>query len=302
MTADFSPGRLIAVDWGTSRLRAMLVDTEGRILAEAASDEGIGAMAGGHEGAFERLVAEWPQVPAIMAGMVGSRQGWIEAPYLPCPADAAGIAAATVPVALPGGGKAFIVPGLTCRDAAGHPDVLRGEETQLIGLLPALGGEARATVCLPGTHSKWVEIEAGRILGFSTHMTGEMFDLLLNRSMVGRMAAEGAGERDGSAFAAGVARAREADGLLHQLFGIRAAALVGDLPGPAVRPYLSGLLIGHEIFTVAPPSEVHLLGGAGLAAAYAQALAIAGVRTVCHDADLAATGLWRIGAALGSVC
>lgn len=290
---------MIGVDWGTTRLRAYRLSAEGAVLARREAELGVALLQrADFPAVLHRELGDWIEAddgPVVLAGMVGSRQGWVEAPYLACPADPGRIAEHAMPVELPGGGRAWIVPGLMARDARGRPDVLRGEETQLIGLLPALNGRA-ATVCLPGTHSKWADIEGGSIRGFATYMTGEMYDLILNRSMIGRVAAEG--PPDDRAFAAGVARARDGDGLLHQLFGARAAVLAGDLAGVALPSYLSGLLIGHEVFTIGPPSEVHVLAGAGLAERYAQALAIFGVRAILHDADLAALGLWRIGRAL----
>lgn len=289
---------MIGIDWGTSRFRAYRLGPDGTVLARREAELGVAMLQpSDFPNVLQRELGDWlaDNAPVILAGMVGSRQGWIEAPYLACPADAAAIAAATVPVELPGGGFGRIVPGLITRDAQGHADVLRGEETQLIGLLSKLG-DATAIVCLPGTHSKWVDVAGGTIRGFATHMTGEMYDLIIHRSMIGRVAIEG--PSDERAFAAGVARAREGAGLLHQLFGARAAVLAGDLAAASLRSYLSGLLIGHEVFTVAPPSEVHVLAGAGLAPLYEQALALHGVRAILHDADMAAAGLWRIGEAL----
>ncbi|WP_119422824.1 2-dehydro-3-deoxygalactonokinase [Desertibaculum subflavum] len=290
---------MIGVDWGTSRFRAYRLGDGGAVLARREAALGVAMLqAADFPLVLEREIGDWlgeTAGPVVLAGMVGSRQGWVEAPYLACPADAARIAAYAMPVEAPGASKAWIVPGLIARDAQGRADVLRGEETQLIGLMATLGDSA-ATICLPGTHSKWAEVAGGTIRGFATHMTGEMYDLILNRSMIGRVAAEG--PPDDRAFAAGIGRAREGDGLLHQLFGARAAVLAGDLAGVALPSYLSGLLIGHEVFTVAPPSQVHVLAGTGLADRYAQALAIFGIRAIVHDADLAAAGLWRIGRAL----
>lgn len=290
---------MIGVDWGTSRFRAYRLGDGGAVLARREAALGVAVLQpADFPLVLEREIGDWladAAGPVVLAGMVGSRQGWVEAPYLACPADAARIAAHATPVNAPGGSKAWIVPGLIARDVQGRADVLRGEETQLIGLMAGLGDRA-ATICLPGTHSKWAQIAGGEIAGFATHMTGEMYDLILNRSMIGRVAA--GGPPDDRAFAAGVARAREGDGLLHQLFGARAAVLAGDLAGAALPSYLSGLLIGHEVFTVGPPSAVHVLAGTDLADRYAQALAIGGVRVTRHDADLAAVGLWRIGHAL----
>jgi 2-dehydro-3-deoxygalactonokinase len=290
---------MIGVDWGTSRFRAYRMAADGTVVSRREADLGVAVLQpADFPDVLRREAGDWIKQddgPVVLAGMVGSRQGWVEAPYLPCPANAGRIAANAIPVDLPWGGRAWIVPGLLARDGQGRADVLRGEETQLIGLMFSLGDKA-ATICLPGTHSKWADIAGGAIRGFATHMTGEMYDLIVNRSMIGRLAADG--PPDDRAFAAGVARAREGDGLLHQLFGARAAVLAGDMAGASLRSYLSGLLIGHEVFTVAPPSEVHVLAGADLARHYEQALAIFGIRAIVHGADLAAAGLWRIGQAL----
>jgi 2-dehydro-3-deoxygalactonokinase len=143
-------GALIAVDWGTTRLRAMLLDRGGRILAERASDDGIGSVPpGGHEAAFTQLVADWPAVPAIMAGMVGSRQGWREAVYAECPASPEAIAAGILRMTGAGGRPIAIVPGVMVRSPDRDGDVIRGEETQIVGLLAA-EPEFDGSSCFPG--------------------------------------------------------------------------------------------------------------------------------------------------------
>ena len=156
-------GRLIAVDWGTSRLRAMLLSAAGRPIATAESADGIGALESGtHEAAFERLVSDWPTVPAIMAGMIGSRQGWREAPYAACPATPKSIAASIIRFKSGAGRPLAIVPGIMVRSDDRDGDVIRGEETQIVGLLadePRFDG----IVVLPGTHSKWATVSEGAI-------------------------------------------------------------------------------------------------------------------------------------------
>src|SRR5260221_2931429 len=128
-------GTVIAVDWGTTRLGAMLLANDGRVIAEKESDHGIGALSGGHEEVLEQLVADWPKVPAILAGMIGSRQGWREAPYVACPADAAALARSTIRFDTKAGRSVGIVPGLMLRDPRRDGDVIRGEETQTVGLI-----------------------------------------------------------------------------------------------------------------------------------------------------------------------
>jgi 2-dehydro-3-deoxygalactonokinase len=293
---------MIGVDWGTTALRAYRIGGDGTVLARLERPGGILTVAeGGFPAALEEAIGPWlaaGERQVLACGMVGSRQGWVEAPYLPCPAGAAEIAAATV--ALPfGPAEARLVPGLVTQDAHGVPDVMRGEETKLVALAAALGGRA-ALACLPGTHSKWARIEAGRITGFTTHMTGEVFAALSQHTILARTSEAGA--EVPAAFARGVARAQEAGGLLHHLFGARTLHLMNRLPATETRSYLSGLLIGHEVASAlaeAPAAEVELLGAAGLAALYAEALHLSGVTVRPQDPDLVAAGLHQIAGSLG---
>jgi 2-dehydro-3-deoxygalactonokinase len=160
--------------------------------------------------------------------MIGSRQGWLEVPYAACPAGFEEIAAGMRKVTW-NGGTAWIAPGLTCRDEAGIPDVMRGEEVQILGVLDRLGPGAH-TVCLPGTHSKWVEVTDGRIARFTTHMTGEAFAVFKAHSILGKMMNDGA--TDAAAFEDGGAARRTPAALLHHLFGVRARGLFGELTKP----------------------------------------------------------------------
>jgi 2-dehydro-3-deoxygalactonokinase len=227
-----------------------------------------------------------------MSGMIGSRQGWREVPYVACPAEPEEIAAGLERIDW-GAGEAWIVPGLLDESRAGQPDVMRGEETQVLGALAALpaGG---GLVCLPGTHSKWVRVEGGVLQGFATYMTGEVFDLLQGHSILSRLMTKGAVQVD-RWFLEGVAVGQEG-GLLNRLFSARSRALTGDLPEDEVRSYLSGLLIGDELASAVPadPTEVHLLGAPALAALYQAALEKLGHRVVRLDADAVAAGLYSL--------
>jgi 2-dehydro-3-deoxygalactonokinase len=252
---------------------------------------------GGFPAALRDAIGPWlaaGEDRILLCGMVGSRQGWVEAPYLPCPAGPAEIAAAVVPLEF-AGATCALVPGLTARDAGGVPDVMRGEETKLVGLLAGIG-DAEALVCLPGTHSKWARLSAGRIAGFATQMTGETRAVLLQHSILGRLAEEA--PADDAAFLQGVARARQPGGLLHHLFGTRALGLMGDLPAAATASYLSGLLIGHEVQAVlaegAPAGPIHLAGSEALAGAYAMAFNAHGLAHRRHPDDVVAQGLHQI--------
>jgi 2-dehydro-3-deoxygalactonokinase len=284
---------MIAVDWGTSSFRAYRLDESGAIRERRERPRGIAQVpAGGFPQVLAEEMGDWLAgggETVVLCGMVGSRQGWVEVPYCECPAGAREIAARLQPVELDGA-AAFIVPGVCGFDASGVRDVMRGEETQILGALEALPEEA--VVCLPGTHSKWVRVQGARILGFSTHFTGEAFAVLKAHSLLGRMI-EG-GPTDEAAFLAGVARSGEPEGLLHHLFGVRAKALFGELSAAGGGEYLSGLLIGHELrnaLAAVRDAPVFLLGAPGLAARYALGLRALGAGARALDAECAVNGM-----------
>lgn len=290
---------MIAIDWGTSSLRAYRIAPDGAVRERLDRPGGIMTVPpGGFPAALQAAIGPWledGERRVLLCGMVGSRQGWVEAPYLPCPADAAGIAAATIAIPFEAA-ELRLLPGLIAADAQGIPDVMRGEETKLVALAAR---HPDALVCLPGTHSKWARLEGGRILGFTTHMTGEAFAALSQHTILARTSE--AAPHDAAAFAAGLARAREPGGLLHHLFGARTLHLADRLPARATRSYLSGLLIGHEVaaaLAAGAAEEVHLAGAAELAGLYRMALEAAGVRVRPHEPDLVAAGLHRIAEAL----
>lgn len=290
---------LIGVDWGTSRLRGYLIDNDGTVYARHDSEEGLLRVVDrDFEGALTRLIGAWPDtLPVLMCGMVGSRQGWREAPYVDCPVDPARLVAGivAVPSRRPGGIR--IVPGIATRDEAGLPDVARGEETQVLG---ALTRRADLTYwILPGTHSKHVQILHGRIVGFSTFMTGEVFALLKAHSILGRtMKAAGF---DRVAFAEGFRRAAQSNGLLHHLFGARGRLLFGELAEQGVADYVSGLLIGHELKDARLPAKIGLIGEPEICRRYAHALSLVGREAVEVSPDIVATGLFGLGRDAGLI-
>jgi len=295
---------MIGVDWGTTSLRAYRIGAGGAVLDRLDRPGGILTVPeGGFPGALADAIGPWlsaGETRVLLCGMVGSRQGWVEAPYLRCPAGPAEIAAATIPVPFDTA-EVRLVPGLTTEDSHGIPDVMRGEETKLVALADALGSGAHLA-CLPGTHSKWARIEAGRIAHFTTHMTGEAFAALSQHTILARTSAEGPDRPE--AFARGVARARQGGGLLHHLFGARTLNLMVRLEPAETRSFLSGLLIGHEIVAALAETgatRVELVGAAGLAALYADALRLSGVAVRSHDPDLVAAGLRHVGRSLGWV-
>lgn len=286
---------MIAVDWGTSNLRAWRLDGAGRVLDRMASAQGITRVAGGDfAGVLRDSVGAWlaaGERHILLCGMVGSRQGWVEAPYLPCPASPDAVAAALVAVPF-AEAQVKLVPGLSARDPAGVPEVMRGEETKLVGLMTA-GHDG--LVCMPGSHTKWAHIEGGRIAGFATYFTGEAFAALREGTILGRMMAAG-GAIDAEGFRRGVVRSGAAGHLLHQLFGVRAMGLFGELDEAAAAGFLSGLLIGHEVrAAMGGASAVKLVGDPALVGLYADAIGLCGGRAEVLEFDAAVAGLALIG-------
>lgn len=263
---------MIGVDWGTTHLRAYRIAPNGEVLASRAAPKGILAVSDGDfAAALESVIGDWlgaEPAPVMMSGMIGSRQGWLEAPYLACPATPAAVADGLVEVRWGRGRRAFICPGLTFRDHDGAPDVMRGEEVQVFGAL-ALQDRRLATICLPGTHSKHVAVSGGAVERFSTFMTGEVFAVLCQHSILGRTMTQG--PVDWRAFDDGVERASRAGGLLHHLFGARTRVLMGDLASAGEADYLSGMLIGHEMLAASGNGPVVIVGAVELAERYRRA-------------------------------
>lgn len=282
---------LLAVDWGTSSLRAWVLDADGAVLRRHAEPAGVATLeAGAVPGFFRTRVRPALQadgLPALLCGMVGSTLGWTVVPYAGCPADAQALAAGLAAV----GDGVAIVPGLRCEGPFGGPDVMRGEETQLLGWLAGDPGRrhGRHVLCLPGTHSKWVRVEEGRVVRFATAMTGELFDLLRRQ---GTLAAAGEAG-DAAAFDRGLAAAGDGGAMAARLFGVRARAVTGELPGEQAPSFLSGLLVGAEIAALSRLPDfaggpVHLVGAPALTGLYARALSAAGRAAVAHDGEAAA--------------
>jgi 2-dehydro-3-deoxygalactonokinase len=264
---------MIGVDWGISELRAYQIDASGTALDVRTAPKGIMAVTDGDfASVLEGLISDWldrETEPVLMCGMIGSRQGWLEAPYVACPATAEQVAGKLAEVTWGKGRRAFICPGLTSVDADGVPDVMRGEEVQVFGAL-ALQGEQTMTICHPGTHSKHISVDRGSVTGFTTFMTGELFAVLKKHSILGRTMEEG--PTDWPSFYEGVRRASQPGGLLHHIFGARTRVLMGGLKAASEADYLSGILIGHE-FAAAPTDEpIMVMGAAGLVDRYIRAL------------------------------
>ena len=262
---------LIAVDWGTSALRAARLDEAGRVIEEKSLPLGIlNVPNGDFAGVFAAQFADWMKPPGtrcLISGMAGSRQGWAEAPYVGCPAGPSELAQHLHWIEP---GRIAIVPGLS--DTQGDvPDVMRGEEVQIFGAI-RLSGLADGLFVLPGTHSKWATARAGRVTGFRTFMTGEVYGLFAKHSILSRTMDADA-PFDETAFRRGVARAGNGEGLLHNGFGVRALALFDRLSAAESASYLSGLLIGEEInHQTVPHGEVVVIGAPALVERYALAL------------------------------
>jgi 2-dehydro-3-deoxygalactonokinase len=283
---------MIAIDWGTSSLRAFRLGADGTILDRREAGRGILTVpAGGFADVLRDVAGAWiaaGERRVLLSGMVGSRQGWVEAPYLPCPADPEALAAHLVRVPFDSA-DVRLAPGLSDRDESGVPEVMRGEEVQLLGV-----GLTDGIACLPGSHSKWARLAGGRIAGFTTHFSGEAFAAFRGHTILGRMMQADA-PPDATAFARGVARAGQPGGLLHHLFGVRALGLHGELGEAEAASYLSGLLIGTEVRAAMPPgAAVTLIGTPTLCAAYAAAILACGGTSTLADPDAAAHGLHLI--------
>ncbi len=291
---------MLAVDWGTSSLRVYRLDDGGNVRDRRESGNGI---LGIRDGAFARTLeneaGDWlaaGDAPIVMSGMIGSRQGWKEAAYVTCPAGLAEIAANMCPVEWTSPTRstrhAWIAPGLCCLGGTGVNDVMRGEEVQILGIVDRLG-DGEHHVCLPGTHSKWAIVRDRRIVSFSTHMTGEVYAVLKQHSILGRMMATSG--FDESAFAAGVTRAADPGGVLHHLFGVRAEVLAKKLAENQSASYLSGILIGHELRAATPGIERFQLVGTGeLTALYTLAASHLGLEAVGHETDAVTRGLFAL--------
>lgn len=295
-------GYAVIGDWGTSNLRLFRIE-DGQIVARR-DGPGIGAVGQAAEAALADTVAPWladgvPQ-SITLCGMVGARDGWVEAPYADCPADADAWRAAAVRFDWRGAPTA-IMAGLACTGTDGIPDVMRGEEAQIFGacaLDPALA-QGRRLIVLPGTHSKWALVEDGRVLAFRTVPTGEMFALLRERSTLGPKDAVGDAVEEAAGFAEGLARAGDG-AVLAGLFAARAMRLRAGRSADWALGYLSGLLIGGEILEaralLQADDDVTLIGDARLADRYARALAAQGVVSRRLDGDACAlAGLGYVG-------
>ena len=322
--------RLVALDWGTTSARAYLLDSAGTVLDTAPAGRGVLAVTDGlttdqerraaFEEEFERMCGRWleahPSVPVLASGMVGSNQGWADVPYQRLPQDLGTLAGALTEIPTRRG-PVHVVPGLLADGVL--PQVMRGEETQILGVLESAHGDAdtgerRGTVVvLPGTHTKWVRVEERRVLDFLTVMTGEVYGLVTRHSILGRLARR-PDAPDLEAFDRGVRTSLGADpdgGILATLFSARTLPLTGRLAAEQVDDYVSGLMIGAEVASCvrgrlasggspgARPPEVLLCGEPELCRRYQRALHQLGVDAPVVGGDVVTHGLRSIALAAG---
>ncbi|EJN23371.1 2-dehydro-3-deoxygalactonokinase [Pseudomonas sp. GM80] len=321
--------QLIALDWGTTSLRAYKLAAGGVVLEQRTLSSGIMQLpktpriingrecADGFELAFDDACGDWldaqPDLPVIACGMVGSAQGWREAAYCDTPANVANLGNSLQTIVSLRGTRVHIVPGVIQRSHL--PNVMRGEETQVLGVLQNLPVEAGADLLigLPGSHSKWVDVVDGCITHFDTFMTGEVFAVLSEHSILGRTLKQGAAF-DAQAFDRGVQIAQSADGelgVLSTLFSARTLGLTGELSPTAQADYLSGLMIGHELAALAGAQRrrrnnlnlpsIILIGNAQLCARYSRALDACGFANVTLAEQATERGLWQLALAAGLI-
>lgn len=291
---------LIAADWGTTNFRLFLFDADGKVIARHAANIGLknlGVLS--FEQALTSVLkdefAGHDDLPFLLSGMVGSRQGWTEAPYVACPASLETLVSGLVK-APSDRYDVSIVPGLFAESpGTGLLNVMRGEETQIFGFLQQ--EKADGFFVLPGTHCKWALIREEKVHSFSTHMTGEAFQVLKTHSILGTLMADD--RHDDDTFRLGVERGMNNRALLSLLFSVRTEALFNHIPPESLSSYLSGILIGSEIVAELERhglSPVRLVGDGTLVDLYEKALAIAGFTDVIRidGVSAAEAGLWAI--------
>lgn len=300
---------LISVDWGTTALRCCAVAADGYVLETRDGGPGILAVEQGRFAeALDNEIARWSPagaaLPVLMSGMIGSRQGWLEVRYLPCPATPLGLAEGLTAVPVWTGGACHIVPGLVMQRPGEPPDVMRGEETQIIGALAA-SLQTNGLFVLPGTHSKWAAVTGGAITSFETYMTGEMFAALRHHTILARLMPEGHSPFDPAAFDRGVASGA-ADGppgaLLHRLFSTRTLGLFDHLLPAALESYLSGLLIGAELAAATRTADAKsftIIGSVLLSDRYQRAARQLNLNATTAPADCAARGHYAVAKTAG---
>lgn len=331
MEPQLHSARLIALDWGTTTLRAYLLGEQGIILQVRTSPHGIMRLPELQETsednrqkrfeiAFESICGDWlrqfPALPVVASGMVGSAQGWKETRYLNLPFNVEELGRHLVSLATATGRPIWIVPGLM--QVTPPVNVMRGEETQILGALFSESREIQdedKLFCLPGTHSKWINVSRQEIRNFTTFMTGEVYSALCSHTILGKMLPSNPGSRsDAAAFERGVDLACSAGskGVLSDIFTTRTLALAGGLAAEQQADYLSGILIGHEVHAmlhlradssreVLRKASVTLVGEETLCHRYATAMKRLGCVDIGFSPDAMQHGLWKVAIQAGLI-
>lgn len=244
---------LIIVDWGTTNFRAYLIDELGAVIDKVASNDGVLRAQDRFEEILTNHLCHWINteisIPVLLSGMVGSKKGWVEVPYVPCPLNVETLASKMYQIQSYNQGQCWIVPGASCFAPSESFDVMRGEEIQFFGAKYAIENQSLIQpdiICLPGTHNKWIESSGDNIIRFSTAMTGEAFKMFSQDSILAQSISPDAGW-DQDAFVKGLDSSSKAGGLLHLLFTVRSLNLSGEHSLNQGLSYLSGLIIGFEI-------------------------------------------------------
>jgi 2-dehydro-3-deoxygalactonokinase len=289
---------MIAINWGTSNFRAYKLDAAGNVEAERSSARGaVGVPSGKFLDALMAEVGDWirdGERKVLMSGMVGARNGWKEALYVSVPATFDQVVDGVIRLGVKSL-DARIVPGLIGADECGVPEVMRGEETEIFGCKGEISSYTH--LCLPGTHTKWVRMQSGRIAAFSTSMTGDLYKAIREGTILRTCTQHE--PKDGDAFLLGVARSKQEGELAHHLFGVRTLVLTGEMQESSASSYLSGLMIGHEVHAMTQKGEsVHLIGDPALCSLYARALRKFRVNSSVETAGAALRGLVRIAGSL----
>jgi 2-dehydro-3-deoxygalactonokinase len=289
----------VIVDWGTTSFRAVLVAPDGQVLSRIKTAEGIQSI---QDRAYEPVLmcaltpwfAAHGPLPVVALGMITSRTGWVEVPYVPCPARATDLAEGAIHRTLPNGARLIFLAGLTDPARRPFPDVMRGEETQILGF----GLDQDAVVVLPGTHSKWARLNGRAIAGFQTFVTGEIFALLTQHSFIARAAAPLTDKDNPQAFRRGLEQAAAPDeqSFHSVIFSARTGMLAGQLAVSDIRDYVSGLVIGQEFRDARAlgwfraGDSIGIVGNDGLNARYAEAAEVFGLKVLHGGEDAAIAG------------
>jgi 2-dehydro-3-deoxygalactonokinase len=310
---------MIAIDWGSTSARAYLLNDQGKPFSTRSEPLGVrNVPKNGFDKALNQLCGTWldtyPDLPLFAAGMVGSRNGWHDVPYVACPAGVSALARGVAAVETSGGRVLHIVPGVQYTAVSGLHDLMRGEETQIVGALPH-DAEGMRLFLLPGTHSKWVLVENRDIVWFRTFMTGELFEVLRTYSLLCKVmnadragdSVAGASEKifsDGMEF--GLNAKSKGGSVLSRLFSVRTRGLIDGYNETQQQQFLSGLLIGGEIADGSGILDKRgmglrhatLIGDLGLCELYREGLVRHGFTCDIHQLPAAASGLWTIANAM----